>query len=48
VYLARSTTGWQVRADLEFLTSPEAREAVQREGIVIIDYSAIRDVWSRL
>jgi predicted glycoside hydrolase/deacetylase ChbG (UPF0249 family) len=41
--------GWEVRStDLEFLTSPEAREAVQREGIMIIDYSSIRDVWSRL
>ena len=41
--------GWKVRStDLEFLTSPEAHEAVLREGIVIIDYSAIRDVWSRL
>jgi predicted glycoside hydrolase/deacetylase ChbG (UPF0249 family) len=40
--------GWKVRStDLEFLTSPEAREAVQREDIKIIDYSAIRDVWSR-
>lgn len=40
--------GWKVRsADLDFLISSEAREAVQREGIVIIDYSGIRDVWSR-
>ena len=40
--------GWKVRnTDLEFLTSPEAREAVRREDIKIIDYSGIRDVWSR-
>jgi chitin disaccharide deacetylase len=39
--------GWRVRrTDLEFLISPEAREAVRREGIMIIDYRAIRDVWS--
>ena len=40
--------GWKVRStDLRFLTSGEAREAVRREGIVIIDYSAIKDAWSR-
>jgi chitin disaccharide deacetylase len=39
--------GWTVRrTDLDFLTSPEARDAVRREGIVIIDYGAIRHVWS--
>jgi chitin disaccharide deacetylase len=39
--------GWRVRyTDLEFLTSSEARQAVDREGIVIIDYSVIRDAWS--
>ena len=40
--------GWKVRrTDLEFSTSPEAREAVGREGIVIIDYGAVREAWSR-
>jgi predicted glycoside hydrolase/deacetylase ChbG (UPF0249 family) len=40
--------GWKVRStDLDFLISSEAREAVQREGIMIIDYRGIRDVWSR-
>jgi hypothetical protein len=29
------------------LISPEAREAVSREGIMIIDYRAIKDAWSR-
>jgi chitin disaccharide deacetylase len=39
--------GWKVRhSDLEFLISPDAEEAVRREGIMIIDYGAIRDVWS--
>jgi predicted glycoside hydrolase/deacetylase ChbG (UPF0249 family) len=39
--------GWKVRrTDLEFLISPEAREAVRREGIMIIDYRAIKDAWS--
>jgi hypothetical protein len=40
--------GWQVRrTDLDFLISSAAREAVRREGIVIIDYSMIREVWLR-
>jgi predicted glycoside hydrolase/deacetylase ChbG (UPF0249 family) len=40
--------GWRVRrTDLDFLTSPEAQDAVRREEIVIIDYGAIRHVWSR-
>jgi predicted glycoside hydrolase/deacetylase ChbG (UPF0249 family) len=40
--------GWKVRhTDLEFLISPEAREAVRREDIMIIDYCAIKDAWSR-
>ena len=39
--------GWRVRhSDLEFLTSAEAREVVHREGIVIIDYSILRDFWT--
>jgi predicted glycoside hydrolase/deacetylase ChbG (UPF0249 family) len=40
--------GWRVRhTDLEFLISPEARDAVRQEGIMIIDYRAIKDAWSR-
>ena len=39
--------GWKVRhTDLEFLISSQAREAVHREGIMIIDYRAIKDAWS--
>lgn len=39
--------GWRVRhSDLVFLTSAEAREAVQRDDIVIITYDVIRHVWS--
>ena len=38
--------GWQVRqSDYEFLTSPEAREIVQQEDIVIIDYRGIQQLW---
>lgn len=38
--------GWQVRrTDLDFLISSEAREAVRREGITIIDYGVVREAW---
>jgi predicted glycoside hydrolase/deacetylase ChbG (UPF0249 family) len=40
--------GWRVRrTDYEFLTSPEAHELLQREGIVVIDYRTIQQAWSR-
>ena len=40
--------GWRVRhTDLEFLISPKARDAVDQEGIMIIDYRAIKDAWSQ-
>jgi hypothetical protein len=29
------------------LISPEARDAVREEGIMIIDYGAIKDAWLR-
>jgi chitin disaccharide deacetylase len=39
---------WRVRhTDLEFLISPEARDAVRQEGIMIIDYGTIKDAWLR-
>jgi hypothetical protein len=39
--------GWRVHhTDLEFfLISPEARDAVRQEGIMIIDYGTIKDAW---
>ncbi|MGJ6967437.1 polysaccharide deacetylase family protein [Streptosporangium sp. G11] len=40
--------GWRVRrTDYEFLTSPEARELIQREGIVVIDYRTVQQAWSQ-
>lgn len=40
--------GWRVRrTDYEFLMSPQAGEILQREGIVVIDYKSIQQVWSR-
>ncbi|MGV9779616.1 polysaccharide deacetylase family protein [Streptosporangium sp. NPDC003464] len=34
------------RTDYEFLTSPEARELLQQEGIVVIDYRTVQQAWS--
>jgi chitin disaccharide deacetylase len=45
---ARATDpdGWLVRrTDLDFLVSTEAKEIVAAEGIVLIDYRALRDAW---
>lgn len=40
--------GWHVRrADYEFLTSPQSRDLLQDEGIVVIDYKTIQRAWSR-
>jgi chitin disaccharide deacetylase len=40
--------GWRVRhTDLEFLISPEARDAIRQEGIMIIGYGTIKDAWLR-
>ena len=45
---AIDTDGWRVRqTDLEFLTSPQAREIVQEEGIVLISYEPLQAVWQR-
>jgi predicted glycoside hydrolase/deacetylase ChbG (UPF0249 family) len=42
-----STGGEGVRrGDYEFLISPEARELLRAEGIVVIDYRLIRQAWS--
>ena len=41
--------GWRVRrTDYEFLTSPQARELLQQEGIAVIDYRAIQQAWSQI
>jgi predicted glycoside hydrolase/deacetylase ChbG (UPF0249 family) len=40
-------TGWQVRqGDHAFLTSAEARELIDREGITVIDYRQLQQVWN--
>lgn len=39
--------GWRVRCgDHEYLTSPQARELLQREGITVTDYRTIQRVWN--
>jgi predicted glycoside hydrolase/deacetylase ChbG (UPF0249 family) len=38
--------GWPVRrADFAFLISPEAREIIRQEGIILIDYEPLQRVW---
>jgi predicted glycoside hydrolase/deacetylase ChbG (UPF0249 family) len=38
--------GWQVRrTDFDFVISPEAREVIQEEGIILIDYKLLQKVW---
>ncbi|MCP3801311.1 ChbG/HpnK family deacetylase [Allokutzneria sp. A3M-2-11 16] len=39
--------GWRVRrTDYEFLTSREAGDVLRHEGVVVIDYRALQEVWS--
>jgi predicted glycoside hydrolase/deacetylase ChbG (UPF0249 family) len=33
------------QADFDFLTSQQAKEIVEEEGIVLLDYRALQDVW---
>ena len=38
--------GWRVRrTDFEFLISPEAREVIRQEGIILLSYKPLQDVW---
>ncbi len=40
---AMEPDSWQVRkADFEFLTSPEARELLKEEGIILVDFRALQ------
>ncbi|MEU7221774.1 ChbG/HpnK family deacetylase [Nocardia iowensis] len=39
-------SGWRVRrTDYEFLISRQARELLDQEGIVVIDYTTLRNAW---
>ena len=40
--------GWRVRwTDYQFLTSPQAKQLLQQEGIAVIDYRTIQLAWSQ-
>lgn len=39
---------WQIRrADYDFVMSSEARELIEEEGIVLLDYRVLQEVWTR-
>jgi YdjC-like protein len=39
--------GWRRRrTDYEFLTSPQARQLIEQQGVVVIDYRPIQRAWS--
>ena len=39
-------TSWRVRqTDYAFLTSPQARETIDHEGITVVDYRPLQQVW---
>jgi predicted glycoside hydrolase/deacetylase ChbG (UPF0249 family) len=39
---------WQIRrADFDFLISPEGRDILEEEGIVLLDFRALQRVWTR-
>lgn len=43
---ASNPGGWRVRqADFDFLISPEARELIEREGIIVLDYRPLQAMW---
>ena len=38
---------WRIRrADYDFAVSPEAREIIEAEGIVLLDYRALQPLWA--
>ncbi len=40
--------GWRRRrTDYEFLTSPQARQLLEQQGVVVIDYRPIQRAWSQ-
>ena len=40
-------TGWEVRrSDHDFLVSPLARQVIEQEGIVVIDYRRVQRAWT--
>jgi predicted glycoside hydrolase/deacetylase ChbG (UPF0249 family) len=44
---ATDPDGWPVRhADYEFLMSQEAKDIIKDEGIILLDYRPLQDIWS--
>jgi chitin disaccharide deacetylase len=44
--LRAAIPSWEVRqSDLAFVTSPEARQIIEEEGIILLDYRAFQKVW---
>lgn len=38
--------GWRVRrSDFDFLVSPQAREIIEQEGIILLDYRPLQEIW---
>ena len=54
VHPARGTDEWQTiepswrvrQTDYAFLTSPQAREILEHEGINVIDYRPLQQIWN--
>ncbi len=45
---AMEPVGWEVRkADFDFALSQEARDTIEAEGIVLLDFRALQPAWSR-
>ena len=42
----RSTMEWIRHADYEFAVSAQARETIEREGIVLLSHEPLREVWA--
>jgi chitin disaccharide deacetylase len=43
---AMEPESWQVRkTDFDFVTSPEARQIIEEEGIVLLDYRPLQQIW---
>jgi predicted glycoside hydrolase/deacetylase ChbG (UPF0249 family) len=43
---ALNPNGWRVRrTDFDFLVSPQAREVIQEEGIVLLGYAPLQRIW---
>ena len=45
--LRAAVPSWRVRqTDLDFVVSQEARDILQEEGIILVDYRALKALWN--